>query len=85
MLANLSSMSDDAITVRPANQASWADLRAIFGTTGDPGRCYCQSFKTQQWRWRDIPPTEMAARLRAQTGCDEPDADYTTGLVAYLD
>jgi len=34
------------LTVVPANQASWADLRAIFGTSDYPGKCYCQRFKT---------------------------------------
>jgi hypothetical protein len=30
------------LTIVPANQASWADLQAIFGTADYPGMCYCQ-------------------------------------------
>jgi hypothetical protein len=33
------------LAVVPANEASWPDLQAIFGTTGDPGHCFCQWFK----------------------------------------
>lgn len=33
--------------VLPANQASWEDLLAIFGTADYPGRCYCQHYKTR--------------------------------------
>jgi hypothetical protein len=35
------------LTIVGANHASWADLRAIFGTSDYSGRCYCQRFKTR--------------------------------------
>jgi hypothetical protein len=35
------------LTIVPANQASWADLRAVFGTADYPGRCYCQWRRTR--------------------------------------
>ena len=36
---------DDAISVVPANEASWEDLRAVLGTRGDPFRGQCQRYK----------------------------------------
>ena len=71
------------VRVVPANEASWADLQEIFGTTGDPGRCYCQWFKVRN---RDWGTSEAQRRdwLRQQTQCGNPAADRTTGLVAYL-
>ncbi|GIF74363.1 GNAT family N-acetyltransferase [Asanoa siamensis] len=71
------------VTVRPANEASWDDLRAVFGTRGDPANCQCQWFKARDvWA---LPKQERVDRLRAQTHCDAPDAARTSGLVAYLD
>jgi len=35
------------VTIVPANEASWEDLQAVFGTRGDPARCWCQRFKLQ--------------------------------------
>ena len=34
-----------SLTIVPANEASWEDLQAIFGTRGDPSRCFCQRYK----------------------------------------
>lgn len=76
--------AEGAVTIVPANQASWADLWAIFGTSGDPARCQCQWFKLNRAEWRAGRPEERAARLREQTGCGDPGAAATSGLVAYL-
>jgi GNAT superfamily N-acetyltransferase len=71
------------IAVRSANEASWDDLRAVFGTRGDAANCQCQWFKARDvWA---IPKPERAARLRSQARCDEAGATATSGLVAYLD
>jgi GNAT superfamily N-acetyltransferase len=73
------------LTIVPANRASWAELRAVFGTADYPGRCYCQHFKTRHCHWSSLTQRERQDRLRAQTRCDDPEADTTTGLIAYLD
>jgi GNAT superfamily N-acetyltransferase len=73
------------LTILPANEASWDDLVAIFGTTGYPGRCQCQEFKVAGCSWRDSTQEQRAAMLREQTGCGNPGAGATSGLVAYLD
>jgi len=72
------------LTIVSANQASWADLQAIFGTTGSPGHCYCQAFKVRDRDWRSLTDEDRRDRLRQQTNCGNTRAASTTGLVAYL-
>jgi GNAT superfamily N-acetyltransferase len=70
----------------PANEASWADLQGVLGSANCHGcRCYCQRFKSPGSDWRDVSDEERAFRLRAQTACGEPEAQSTSGLVAYRD
>jgi GNAT superfamily N-acetyltransferase len=73
------------LTIVPANEASWDDLIAIFGTTDYPGRCQCQRFKIPGWFWRDSTQEQRTALHQAQTASGEPGAAATSGLVAYLD
>ncbi|GII29920.1 GNAT family N-acetyltransferase [Planotetraspora mira] len=77
--------ADTGISIVPANEASWDDLRAVFGARGDASRCQCQYFKIRDFQWKSVPVEERAERLREQTGCDDPKARTTSGLVAYLD
>jgi GNAT superfamily N-acetyltransferase len=77
--------SDDQLVIVPANQASWQDLRAIFGTADYPAYCLCQRFKVTGWLWRDTSLEERVAMLQTDTACGEPDAAETSGLVAYVD
>ena len=35
--------------------------------------------------WASFPAEERAFRLRAQTDCDHPESETTSGLVAYID
>jgi GNAT superfamily N-acetyltransferase len=74
------------VTIVPANEASWEDLQAVLGTRGFNG-CWCQRFKIRgrEWDAGSIPVAERARRLREQTRCGQPEADTTSGLVAYLD
>ncbi|MFC0507897.1 GNAT family N-acetyltransferase [Micromonospora costi] len=74
----------DEMTVVPASEASWDDLRTVFGERGDAARCQCQWFKILGRDWASAPVEVRADRLREQTGCDDPGADRTSGLVAYL-
>jgi GNAT superfamily N-acetyltransferase len=78
-------VTEPRITVVPANEASWEDLQAVFGTRGDPARCQCQWYKIPERDWRSVPAEERAHRLREQTDCGHPRSATTTGLVAYLD
>lgn len=76
-------MTED-VRIVPANEASWEDIDAIFGTA-DAGRCRCQRFKVIGWIWRDSTLPQRTAMLQEQTACGQPDAAVTSGLVAYLD
>jgi GNAT superfamily N-acetyltransferase len=69
----------------PANEASWEDLQTIFGPRGEPHRCQCQWFLIPASEWRGVSLEDRAQRLREQTDCGHPDAESTSGLVAYLD
>jgi GNAT superfamily N-acetyltransferase len=48
--------------------------------------CFCQRYKLRpRESFRGFPADERAFRLREQTDCGHPDADTTSGLVAYLE
>jgi GNAT superfamily N-acetyltransferase len=76
----------DELVIVPANEASWDDVQAVFGTRGDAARCQCQRYKLwPKESWASVGREELGFRLRAQADCGHPDAPATTGLVAYLD
>jgi GNAT superfamily N-acetyltransferase len=79
-------MTDGAVTVVPANEASWEDLQAVFGRRGDAALCQCQRFKLgPRESFGSFPAEERAVRLRMQTNSGDPEAGTTSGLVAYAD
>lgn len=79
-------MKSSALSIVPANEATWDDLQTVFGTRGDGRRCQCQRYKMQPGEsWNSVGPDELAFRLRAQTECGYPDSNTTAGMVAYLD
>ncbi len=74
------------LTIVPANEASWEDVQAVFGTRGDLPRCWCQRYRMAPGEsWNSVGREELAHRLRTQTECGNPGSETTTGLVAYLD
>ena len=74
-----------SVVVVPANEASWADLKAIFGVRGYTASCQCQRFKIGHHGWTEAPLAYRMDRLREETHCGDPNARTTSGLVAYLD
>jgi GNAT superfamily N-acetyltransferase len=78
-------ISAEQLTIVPANDASWGDIESVFGTADYPFHCQCQRFKVTGWLWRDTTLEERLAMHRAGTACGSPDADHTSGLVAYLE
>jgi GNAT superfamily N-acetyltransferase len=76
-------MPDSEVSVVPANEASWDDLQAVFGR-GAAAKCQCQRVKLGDRAWFDMPVEERAHRLREETDCGNPEADGTSGMVAYL-
>jgi hypothetical protein len=87
MMADATRMTKDAaVSIVPANEASWEDLQPVLGTRGDPFRCQCQRYKMRPGEaWASFPVEERAQRLRTQTGYGHPESDTTSGLVAFLD
>jgi GNAT superfamily N-acetyltransferase len=74
-----------SVTIVPANEASWEDLRAIFGDRGYAAYCQCQRSKMRSWaEWKSLEVSGRMQRLEAQTHCGYPNARTTSGLVAYL-
>lgn len=78
------------LRIVPANEATWADIEAVFGGRGPGYRCQCQRYKLAPGEaFARFAVEERAARLREQTGVDEPPATGpddpvpTSGLVAY--
>jgi GNAT superfamily N-acetyltransferase len=75
-----------AVTVVPANEASWDDLRAIFGNRGYAAYCQCQRHKMKSWaEWRTLQLSGRMKRLQEETHCGYPSVRTTSGLVGYLD
>jgi GNAT superfamily N-acetyltransferase len=79
--ADRSPIQPEQVKVVPANEATWDDLVAVFGTRDYAARCLCQRLKM----WRETTLEQRAAMLAADTGCDDPAATSTSGLVAYVD
>jgi GNAT superfamily N-acetyltransferase len=74
------------VTVVPANEASWEDIQAVFGTRGPAATCQCQRYKLRpREAFAKFPVEERAHRLRMQTECGHPKSETTSGLVAFLD
>ena len=72
-------------TIVPASRAACAGLQSVFGTRGPAADCQCQRYELlPKEAFSKFPVSERARRLREQTRCGRPDADATSGLVAYL-
>jgi GNAT superfamily N-acetyltransferase len=75
----------EGIRVVPANEAPWGDIQAVFGARGSAPYCQCQRYKlAPREAFSKFPAAERAERLRDQTNPDDPAAETTTGLIAYL-
>ena len=77
-------MPENDVSVVPANEAAWEDLQTVFGR-GAAAKCQCQRIKLGDGAWYPTPVEERAQRLREETDCGHPEADATSGMVAYLD
>lgn len=81
-----SQVTDGQLRIVPANEATWDDVQTVFGTSGDPARCWCQRYKMRRKEaWGSVGAAGLASRLREQTCCGKPESALTTGLIAYLD
>ena len=79
-------MTEGAISVVPANQASWDDLQTVFGRRGEAATCWCQRYKLRpRESFASFPAEVRADRLRLQSHCGHRESGTTSGLVAYRD
>jgi len=79
-------VSEPAVSVVPANEASWDDLQTVFGMRGQAARCQCQRYKLRpRESFASFPVEERADRLRQQTDSGHPESGNTSGLVAFLE
>ena len=62
--------------IRPIGDVPWDDVQLVFGTRGDPSRCWCQWFKLSAPEWQSSTREVCESLLRSQSD---------TGLLAYLD
>jgi GNAT superfamily N-acetyltransferase len=86
MAAGRTMTTDAAMSIVPANEASWNDLNVIFGSRGEAAICQCQRYKLQpREAFASFPVQVRADRLRRQTNCGHRKSRTTSGLVAYLD
>ena len=70
-----------ALTVLPANEVPWDDVRTVFGTRGDPSTCWCQFFMVDNKTWNATSSADKERML-----CERVDADRPApGVIAYLD
>ncbi len=73
------------IRLVPLADAPWDDVRAVFGTRGDPARCWCQWFKADPASWK----ASDAATAFERSLCEQVDAARAArsagpGVLAYL-
>lgn len=57
----------------------WDDAVEVFGTRGDPARCWCQWFRMRSSDWKDARTATNRAALKGQS-----DDDTSPGLLAYV-
>ncbi|MET4781559.1 GNAT family N-acetyltransferase [Glaciihabitans sp. UYNi722] len=74
-------MATESITTRSVSDVPWADVRAVFGTRGDPAGCWCQFFKIGSAEFSGSPAQHLEALLCNQV----KDQDVPPGVIAYLD
>ena len=73
------------IDAHPANEVSWDDLQAVFGTRGSAALCQCQRYKIAGEWWPRLPQEVRTDAMREQAACGDPESGGTNGLVGYLD
>ncbi len=71
------------LRVVPVTDAPWDDVRTVFGTRGDPARCWCQYFKVDAatWKAQDVAAFERA--LCDQTEQARASHGAGPGVLAY--
>jgi GNAT superfamily N-acetyltransferase len=72
------------LRIVPATAAIWDDVVTVFGTKGDPSRCWCQWFRMRNAEWRQATTAANRGALRQQLD-EASDGAPAPGLLAYAD
>jgi GNAT superfamily N-acetyltransferase len=72
--------AESEITVEAVASVPWEDVSLVFGTRGDPWRCWCQYFKLPNREFETATPEACAGMLREQVQASSPGP----GVIAYL-
>ena len=72
------------VRIVPATPAIWDDVVAVFGTKGDPSRCWCQWFRMRNADWKHATTAANREALKQQVG-DSNSGAPEPGLIAYVD
>jgi hypothetical protein len=68
------------VDVRPLTSERWTDAVSVFGTRGDPARCWCQWFRLTGEQWRSSRTAARREALREQAAVTPP-----PGVLAYVE
>ena len=69
------------VRVEAVASVPWEDVSLVFGTRGDPARCWCQYFKLANREFQNATSDACAGMLREQVQASAPGP----GVIAYLD
>ncbi|TFC56898.1 GNAT family N-acetyltransferase [Cryobacterium sp. TMT2-15-1] len=69
------------VRVEAVASVPWEDVSQVFGTRGDPARCWCQYFKLANRDFETSTANACAGMLREQVQASSPGP----GVIAYLD
>ena len=72
--------TDAVVRTVPVDEVPWDDVRAVFGTRGDPARCWCQWFKIPTGQLQHSSPDELSGMLH-----DQVLRGPAPGAIAYLE
>ncbi len=71
------------LRVVPVTDAPWDDVRTVFGTRGDPARCWCQYFKVDAATWKAQDVAAFERSLCDQTEAARASHGAGPGVLAY--
>jgi GNAT superfamily N-acetyltransferase len=74
-----------SLRVIAVTDAPWDDVRAVFGTRGDPSTCWCQFFKVQNAGWNAGDARTFETALCHQIEDARRQKGAGPGLLAYDD
>ena len=75
--------ADSEVRVEAVASVPWEDVSQVFGTRGDPARCWCQYFKLANRDFEPSTANACAGMLREQVQVQA--SSPGPGVIAYLD